>query len=364
MEKADKDTPLIGKTESQSSKDLRYSLLVEARKKCGSCPGLMNPSKVCGGSLDSDEIGPWSRWHGDLNAEVVIVGQDFSNVSYFEANNGGDSATNQTNIRLTRFLKPLGYDLDPRARGDQSRLFFTNAILCLKTTEKVSQGRIQDEWLEGCGQNFLRPLIDLIEPKVVVTLGGHALRGIQRAYGLPEQPLSRVVNFPEGQKLSDRTQLFAVYHLSPQISNTATRTAHQQDLDWRRIVQFLSAWRSSKKAIIESRAVHQKTIESILDWLKQQPEAFVWPNEPIGIYGSNKKTSQKLKNKHHINGVSDILGIWQGRPLAIVVSSSKNNLTKEQLCFLHAFRYQNGLAIVACSIEDVNRQIFQTLDPL
>lgn len=38
--------------------------------------GLKNPAAVEGGKYDSQQIGPWTLWAHDLNADVMVVGQE------------------------------------------------------------------------------------------------------------------------------------------------------------------------------------------------------------------------------------------------------------------------------------------------
>mgnify|MGYP001576709913 FL=1 len=52
-------------------------------------------------------------------------------------------------------------------------------------------------------------------------------------------------------------------------------------------------------------------------------------------------------------GVSDILGIYKGKPLAIEVKAPKGKLTEKQKIFLDNWSREGGLAIVAWSIDDV-----------
>ncbi len=59
------------------SKHEAYERLVAARKACKRCrPRLANPAYIAEGHLDSAEIGPYSRWQGNLYAPIVVVGQD------------------------------------------------------------------------------------------------------------------------------------------------------------------------------------------------------------------------------------------------------------------------------------------------
>lgn len=62
----------------------KYQLLVKKRKGCHLCNSITNPAKVENGTYDSDEIGAWSLWQGNLDAELLIVGQDWGDTSYLK----------------------------------------------------------------------------------------------------------------------------------------------------------------------------------------------------------------------------------------------------------------------------------------
>jgi hypothetical protein len=112
-----------------------YRQLVHDRKTCRACSGLTNPS-ICGdGAYDSDQIGPWSLWQGNLDADLMIVGQDWGDEAYFLQNAGHESHKNPTNETLRKLLASIGIEIEPpsKERGFGGQLFFTNAILCLKT---------------------------------------------------------------------------------------------------------------------------------------------------------------------------------------------------------------------------------------
>lgn len=58
-----------------------------------------------------------------------------------------------------------------------------------------------------------------------------------------------------------------------------------------------------------------------------------------------------------MKGVADILGIYQGKPLAIEVKSKKGRLSEFQKTFLIRFHAQGGIAIVARSVDDVENRL-------
>lgn len=52
-------------------------------------------------------------------------------------------------------------------------------------------------------------------------------------------------------------------------------------------------------------------------------------------------------------GIADILGIYQGRPLAIEVKTAKGKLSEYQISFIQNFKSEGGIAFVARSVDDV-----------
>ena len=216
-----------------------YRQLVDDRKACRACSGLMNPS-VCGGTNDSDQIGPWSLWQGNLDANLMIIGQDWGDEAYFLNNAGRESRKNPTNETLRRLLAGIGIEIEPPSLEGRSsgRLFLTNAILCLKTGGL--QARVDPTWFANCGSRFLKPTVEVVRPRVVVTLGEQAYRAVASVYGLRRMPFKAAVEREGGFPLLDHTTLCPVYHCGARILNTHRR-ADQQVADWTRIGRVLRA---------------------------------------------------------------------------------------------------------------------------
>jgi uracil-DNA glycosylase len=212
----------------------QYATLVQARKSCRACQGLVNPADCDGGILDSDQIGPWSLWQGNLNTELVIVGQDWGDTRYFTDNDGREAPRNPTNETLRRLLGSIGIDIAGPTAADAGggTVFLTNAILCLK--EGGMQAKVRPEWFTNCGARFLRPTIDLIAPKVVVTLGQWAYRATTTAYGAPRVAFRRAVEGAEGFSLPTGARYFPMYHCGARILNTH-RPMEMQLRDWARV---------------------------------------------------------------------------------------------------------------------------------
>lgn len=87
----------------------------------------------------------------------------------------------------------------------------------------------------------------------------------------------------------------------------------------------------------------------IWQWLTRKG-AFVWIDyQPL----SKNRSWQHLSSV----GVSDILGIYKGVPLAIEVKWGRNKATEKQIAFQEEFRKNGGIAFVANSIEEVEKKL-------
>lgn len=109
------------------------------------------------------------------------------------------------------------------------------------------------------------------------------------------------------------------------------------------------------KAVVKKPT--EKEIEkAILQYLEWLPEVMAWKNQSTGLYDPIKKTFRKAHSKFVINGVSDILGMYKTRFLAIEVKRPSNKVrTKEQNDFIDAINLRGGLAFYATSVEDVKK---------
>lgn len=225
---------------ADSSEDRRasYRALVDLRKKCALCAGLTNPSNIEGGSFDSEHIGPWTTWQGNLGASVMLIGQDYSDVRYFLRNRGREGAGNPTDLTLVQLMAELGVALTPPGyRNAEGETFFTNAILCLK--QDGMQAKVQTEWFRNC-QPFLRRQVEIVAPRVVVAMGEKAFRNTLAAFDKDKAEFGQAVLSPDGIVLPNGSLLFAVYHCGRRVQNM-TRSRGQQIEDWRRIARALNA---------------------------------------------------------------------------------------------------------------------------
>lgn len=218
------------------SREAAYRDLVVDRKACRRCAplDLTNPSTL---QFDSDEIGPWTLWQGNLDADLLVVGQDWGDVEFFLKHAGTEvGVPNPTNKALQRLLASAGVAISPpRVDPRAGPAFFTNAILCLK--RNGLQAKVPDACFQNCA-SFLRRQIDIVSPTVVVALGYKAYRAVCRAFELGALPTLRdAVEREVSEELPNGAKLVAVYHCGNR--GTRARSFEQQTKDWQRVRRAL-----------------------------------------------------------------------------------------------------------------------------
>ena len=228
------------------SKATAYRELVRERKTCDACKehGLTNPAQCARGAFDSSEIGPWTRWQGNLDAQIMVVGQDWGDVAAFKRQWGKDEANSQTNTALSGFLSDIGFPIPlPSESEVGGLLFFTNAVLCLKTGNGGSQANVKSKCFHNCGR-FLKRQIEIVNPKLVICLGTWAYETMSWAFDMKPLVFREVVNSHQPGVLPNGVPFFAVYHCSRRVLNGA-RKIKEQKRDW----GFIAKWVRSKGII-------------------------------------------------------------------------------------------------------------------
>ena len=234
-------------TNLMNQKSSRYIKLVNKRRACRLCEGLgvRNPSTCSKGEFGSQNIGPWTGWQGNLDAELMIIGQEWDGHLNFIESKGQGQDSAPTNSRLVALLRSVGIEISlpsqQSIRGmiSQGELFFTNAALCLRegrASENEKQSKTPpDLCFRNCATFFLRPQIELIRPRVIVTLGLIPYRAVLRAFGLkPKKLLSEAVSQADPVILNKNSLLFPAYHPGAW-SRRRNRSLDLQMEDWKKI---------------------------------------------------------------------------------------------------------------------------------
>lgn len=227
------------KQKANEQKISKYHELVVKRKKCSLCTDLCNPSSFENGHLDSDQIGPWTLWQGNINAQIMVIGQDWGDISYFKKWEGKDQPSgNPTNTNLQQLLKNIKVNIGQPRDKQQNIIFLSNIILCLKTGGL--QGKVEKLWFENCSINFLYPLINIVQPKIIISLGKKVCETILDLYEISYSKSAKFSKTIESSPfvLSKETYLFPMYHCGAGSINR-NRSFTLQKQDWEKINSWL-----------------------------------------------------------------------------------------------------------------------------
>ena len=183
-----------------ASKQKPFDELIAEAANCTRCPAMCGRSAVL------------SNLNGSPNARIMFIGEapgrkgaDRTRVPF-----SGD----QSGANLDRFLTSI--DLK---RED---IFITSAALCNPRTESGANRKPTQKELANCSA-FLRRTIELINPRVIVTLGSVALEALKR---IQYHELNLKESAAAIHSWQDRV-LVPIYHPSPQVLASHRREQEQ-----------------------------------------------------------------------------------------------------------------------------------------
>ena len=177
-----------------------FDELVNEAASCTRCPAM------CGRSAVLSEL------NGSPDARVMFIGEapgrkgaDRTRVPF-----SGD----QSGANLDRFLNSI--DLG------REEIFITSAALCNPRTDSGANRKPAQKELANCS-TFLRRTIELINPRVIVTLGSVALEALKR---IQCHELNLKSSAAKIHSWQDRV-LVPIYHPSPQVLASHRREQEQ-----------------------------------------------------------------------------------------------------------------------------------------
>lgn len=178
----------------------KFAELVAEAASCTRCPAMCGRSAVL------------SSLNGSPGARVMFIGEapgrkgaDRTRVPF-----SGD----QSGANLDRFLGSINLG--------REEIFITSAALCNPRTESGANRKPTQKELANCS-DFLRRTIELINPRVIVTLGSVALEALKR---IQYHELNLKTAAAEIHSWQDRV-LVPIYHPSPQVLASHRREQEQ-----------------------------------------------------------------------------------------------------------------------------------------
>ena len=189
-----------------------FKRLAQQAAKCTTCPNMADQSAVLGpanGSIDSDIL---------FIAEAPgRFGAGRTGIPFSGDKSGDNFEALIAHIGLTR-----------------QDIFVTNAVLC-NPLQDGNNRRPTTKEISNCS-SYLKSTLELMRPKVVVTLGGVGLDAINRILDT-RYKLAEVIGKP--QKTKDFT-LLPLYHPSPRVTNWK-RTLSVQKRDFKKILKIVQS---------------------------------------------------------------------------------------------------------------------------
>ena len=179
---------------STRGKDKEFARLIAEAAACVRCPEMCERAAVL------------SELNGSVDARVMFIGEapgrkgaDRTHVPF-----SGD----QSGRNFDRFLASVGLA--------RSEVFITSAALCNPRTATGANRRPTSAELRNCS-DFLQRTIELIEPRVIVTLGGVALEALKSIENHQFKLRDDVAKMREW----NGRILIPLYHPSPQVLITS-----------------------------------------------------------------------------------------------------------------------------------------------
>ena len=183
-----------------TSRKKLFAQLVNEAASCTRCPAM------CGRSAVLSEL------NGSPEARVMFIGEapgrkgaDRTRIPF-----SGD----QSGANFDRFLNSIGLT--------RKEIFITSAALCNPRSESGANRKPAQKELANCS-GFLRRTIELIDPRVVVTLGSVALEALKR---IQYHELNLKESAAQIHYWNNRV-LVPIYHPSPQVLASHRREAEQ-----------------------------------------------------------------------------------------------------------------------------------------
>jgi len=187
-----------------------FKKLFQQAAACTICPCMAQQSAV---------LGPKN---GNPNADILFVAE--APGRFGGARTGVPFSGDKSGDNFEILLAHIGLTRDD--------VFITNTVLC-NPLENGNNRRPTLREIDHC-RPFLQTTIELVKPRLVVTLGGVGLEAIGRLYGMRFK-LQDAAAKP--QRVNGFT-LFPLYHPSPRVANWKRPLARQKK-DFERILRIL-----------------------------------------------------------------------------------------------------------------------------
>ena len=184
-----------------------------------------------------EHLNAWAYWHGDLEAKILLIGQDFGDEDYYNNNNGIDDHNNPTNNSLIKLFDKIDIKIGSSDNPNKYvKLYFTNAFLGVKKGGMAAP--IKRKWYKETAIKFTKPLIEIIQPEIIIAMGSRAYDVLSIIYNINKKTMKEIISERKPLDIkNEKVKIFVVYHCST--LGQANRKMEQQYEDWIKIKKHL-----------------------------------------------------------------------------------------------------------------------------
>lgn len=185
----------------------------------------------------------WTDWYHRLYAEIMIIGQDWgpyiemqklnqkyqqepTTKNWYELIEQEKSLTKKL---LEKFLIESAKNNDIiLTKEDISNIYITNAIMCARSGSNYRETNIKlKESTLNCTE-FLKNQIDIVMPKIIVTLGYYPLLALSEIYNFKiEETLTKTIEANNYFKIQNKI-IIPLYHPAAQISKASQLSQYKK----------------------------------------------------------------------------------------------------------------------------------------
>ena len=216
---------------------------------------LLNISQ--GTNAEEPFVNLWNLWQGNLDADIMVIGQDFGHIDHnavdseietFKKEWRSGKYKNYTDTHLRDLFK-YAFDID--INHENTPLFFTNMANCYR--KNSTTGGIHSGWLPVCANKFMGRLIDIIEPKFIITLGRNTFEAMACIDGarlectdynneVEKDTFETIIKHTYNLQIKGKQiPIFPVFH--PGANSNINRNYDMQLRDWKRIAKEMDYYK-------------------------------------------------------------------------------------------------------------------------
>lgn len=237
------------------NKSEKFNRLIEKMALCEKCTNIKNKNGVDCSLINiykNKEFAQnipsiWTDWYNRLNSDIMIIGQDwgpykdmkkiYNEYSENKTKENWKNIINEEKSMTKRMLeKYLKQSSENKNENILDKIYITNVIMCARKGNNYRGNNIKlKESTFNCIQ-YIKSQIDIVEPKVILTLGYYPLYSLSQIYGFEiEKNLTETIKKKKEFKINNMV-IIPLYHPTAQVSKTTQLQQYKEIWKYIKIV--------------------------------------------------------------------------------------------------------------------------------